>query len=58
MSRIVQSNYNGSVFYGTRTVVPEPHVYCPVCRIDYPQSQTDAHILRHTIQNLKYEDKK
>ena len=54
MSRIVRSTYSGTVAAPVRYMAPEPNVYCPVCRMEYPQSQTDNHILRHTIQNVKF----
>ena len=33
-------------------------IYCPVCRVEYPQSQTDNHILKHTIRDVKFVEKK
>lgn len=37
---------------------PEASVYCPVCKVEYPQSQTDSHILKHTMRNVVYADRK
>ena len=57
MSRIIQSRYTGSVA-APIVYAPEPMIYCPVCRVEYPQSQTDNHILKHTIQNVRFAEKK
>jgi hypothetical protein len=57
MARMVQSqprfygNAPGPVYY---TPPPEASVWCPVCKVEYPQSQTDAHILKHTMRNIVY----
>lgn len=58
MSRVVQSRYVNSVAYPVQYAPAEPNIYCPVCRVDYPQSQTNNHILKHTMQNVKYVDQK
>ena len=60
MSRIVQSQR----FYGSVPApiqyapIPEAVVWCPVCRVEYPQSQTDNHILKHTMRTVVYADRK
>ena len=57
MSRIVQSQ---SRFYGSVPTPiyyappPETTVWCPVCKVEYPQSQTEAHILKHTMRNIVF----
>lgn len=58
MSRIVRSSHYGSVPIPVVYAPPEPHIYCPVCHIEYPQSQTDSHIMRHTIQSVRFASKK
>ena len=58
MSRITQVSYRGPVSHPVAITVQEPSIYCPVCHIDYPQSQIDNHILRHTIQTSKVNYKK
>jgi len=61
MARIIQPQYRmyGSVpapiYYAPP---PEASVYCPVCKVEYPQSQTDSHILKHTMRNVVYADRK
>ena len=52
---MVYSSYQPTPRY---SYIPEPMIYCPVCKVEYPQSQTDSHILKHTIQNVKFADRK
>lgn len=54
MSRLVRSNYSTRIQPTTHYQPTETIIYCPVCNMDYPQSQTDNHILRHTIQNVVF----
>jgi hypothetical protein len=58
MSRVFNQSYRVPVSYPVTVTAQEPHIYCPVCRVDYPQSQTDNHILRHTMHNPKMNYKK
>lgn len=57
MSRVVRSSHYGTVPVPLN-YAQEPSIYCPVCHMDYPQSQTDSHIMRHTIQNVRFSSKK
>jgi hypothetical protein len=58
MARMYHSNYSNLIPVSTHYAPQEPNIYCPVCRIEYPQSQTDSHIMRHTIQNVKFAEKR
>ena len=58
VSRVVYSQYRGTAPVYSGYAPPEPMIYCPVCRVEYPQSQTDNHILKHTIQNVRFAEKK
>lgn len=58
MSRVVRSGQYGSVVMPYNVYPTETFVYCPVCKADYPQSQTESHIMRHTIQKVVFSSKK
>jgi hypothetical protein len=53
MSRIVPSNSRFIVPQYLPIIVKEQYIYCPVCHVEYPQSQTDNHIRQHIIQHPK-----